>query len=222
MISLVMVSDIRLYREALGELLDDNNQIHVIGTAIDTESALQLIQQCTPEIVLLDMTMLESCNLIQQINPVSPNTKIVALAMAEDEDSILTCAKAGITGYVSRDASLEQLICTVQGVANGELYCPRKITASLFHKLKSLSDSVEVEAKTATEQPVESKISLLTQRERQIIQLITEGLSNKQIARQLMIEVSTVKNHVHNILSKMDVHSRMQLINIIQQQYSYE
>lgn len=224
MIHLAIVSDIRLYREALVELLNNNNHIHVSGTADSAESAIQLIRQVTPDVVLLDMTMLESSQLVGQIFPYSPDTQIVALAMPEEEDRILTCVQAGITGYLSREVSLEQLIDTVQGVAKGELRCPRRIVASLFHKLKTLpaSNSAEPSVNRGDDESVEAKMSSLTGRERQITQLIAEGLSNKQIARQLVIEISTVKNHVHNILTKMNLHSRVHLISAMQQQLSYE
>jgi len=216
MISVLIVSDIRLYREGLAEILDRDTSLSVSGIAHTINHVIKEICLNSPDVVLLDMTMIASCEVIDGIISSYPSTKLVALAVTEDEDTILACAKAGIAGYVSREASIEQLVNTVCGVVEGELYCPRRIAASLFHKLKSphnLSDT----SHTPTVQHSANKkmVTLLTQREKQIAEQLTNGLSNKQIARNLSIELSTVKNHVHNILVKMGVGSRMQAASML-------
>ena len=219
MIRLIIASDNRLYREALARLLADKGFIRVICTTQDAE--LTILETChnKPDVVLVDMTMSDSRKVIAQIIPSCPDTKVVALAMTEDGDNILACAKRGVAGYLTRCASFEQLITALSSVVSGELYCPKRISEILFHKINSLhisSDGCKDRENSLASKPG----VLLTQRENEIASLLTCGKSNKEIARELTIEVSTVKNHVHNILTKVGVRSRIQAVTILQQQLS--
>lgn len=216
-IRVFIVSDIRLYRGGLEEILDSNEFLCVVGAASEVEPAITEINRTSPDIVILDMTMIASCEVVGHIRASCPRQKIVALAVADDEQIILACAKAGISGYVSRDATIQQLINTIRGVSNGELYCPRKIAASLIHKLSSTTDKINEPTKKFDHRRHNSKMSLLTSREQQIASLIFEGFSNKQIANNLSIEISTVKNHVHKIITKFGVCSRTQVAKALYQ-----
>ncbi len=216
MISLVIVSDIRLYREGLEEILEREDILHVKGTAGNVEQAIGEIRKNSPDVVLIDMTMINSNKVVEYIASVYRHMKIIALAVTEDEDVIFSCAKAGIAGYLTRESSIKQLIDTICGVFEGELYCPRRIAARLLKKLKILSHHVETSDCEVIESPANSKNVVLTKREKQIASLLSKGLSNKEIARKLTIEVSTVKNHIHNILTKMDVHNRIQAVRQLQ------
>ena len=175
MIRLVIVSDIKLYREGLDEILDRKDSVRVVGTAYNVKKAIVKIQNSSPDVVLIDMTMIACSEIVGQIASSCPNTKIIALAVTEDEDIILACAKAGISGYVSREASIEQLVNTICGVIEGELYCPRRIAASLFHKLETIQRVSDTSVNVTPLQPEDSKISLLTQREKQIAKQLTNG-----------------------------------------------
>lgn len=219
MIRLVIVSDIKLYREGLAETLTSRESLCVRSSVSNEIQAIEEIQTNSPDVVLIDMTMVSCLESVSRIATACPTTKIIAIAVTDDEDTILACARAGMAGYVSRDASIEQLISTIHGVVNGELYCPRKLAAALFHKIESLHNNVVAEPNEEIDSSSSSdKLALLTQREQQVARYLTSGLSNKQIARTLSIEISTVKNHVHNILVKMGVGSRMQAANILFQQ----
>lgn len=211
MIRVVIVSDIKFYREGLDLILGREELISVVGTAHNVEHAVATIHKCSPDVVLIDMTILTCSEAVGYVASSCPGTKIIVLAVTEDEDTILACAKAGIAGYVSREASIEQLVNTVCGVVEGELYCPRKIAASLFNKVRHLSTSIDIDLMLPNENTDVTKLTSLTSRERQVASLVSEGLSNKEIARKLVIEVSTVKNHVHNILAKMGFHNRIQV-----------
>ena len=215
MIHVLIVSDIRVYREGLADILDRHASLSVRGTAKNTDLAIEEIKLNIPDVVILDMNMSSSCKVIESIASSSPVIKIVALSVTEDEDVILSCAKAGVVGYVSREASVEELINTVCAVVDGEIYCPRRIAARLFHKLKTPHSVNEDTQDLTLNQDDESKRALLTQREKQIADQMTNGLSNKQIARNLCIELSTVKNHVHNILVKMGVENRVQAARVL-------
>jgi two-component system, NarL family, nitrate/nitrite response regulator NarL len=191
-----IVADIRLYREGLARCLGENYD--VVGAASDGRDAVQGVSELRPELVLLDMAMLESAGTVRAIGELAPEVRVVALAVPETEGHVLACAEAGISGYVPREASLGDLVATIDSIASGEVVCSPRIVAGLFRRV----------ARLAAERPPDSPHTLLTNREAQIVALIDEGLSNKEIARRLFIEVATVKNHVHNILEKLQVHRR--------------
>ena len=141
----------------------------------------------------------------------------MALAVPEDEENIMECAEAGIAGYVAREASLDELIETVIGTQKGEFRCPQKIAACIYKAITRISH----DAKDQCLPPIvhhnrENLATVLTKREQQIYSLMADGQSNKQISHNLIIEVSTVKNHVHNILVKLDVKSRVQAVTLLQ------
>ena len=222
MINIIVVSDIKIYCEGLSQILSRIDSVEVAGSVDSREAAITLIDEGRPHVVLLDMTMTGSCKLAQDIVAISPDIKIVALAVAYDESNILKCAEAGITGYVPREASIDELIDAVVGAAKGECYCPPKIAACILKKVQHLALSAGRKVLTsANDLPHSGKYrqtpgSSLTRRERQIASLLSDGLSNKQIARDLCIEVSTVKNHVHNLLVKLEVKSRVQAVSLLQ------
>jgi DNA-binding NarL/FixJ family response regulator len=116
------------------------------------------------------------------------------------EDQVVACAEAGIAGYVDRDASLRDLVATVRSVARGELLCSPRIAARLMRRVAELADQPRPPQTPAH----------LTRREREVVALIDEGLSNKEIAQRLNIELPTVKHHVHNVIEKLGVRSRLQ------------
>ena len=215
MIRILIISDIRLYSEGLSEILGQLEGINVIGVASDLDSAILSIEKSAPDVVLQDMTMESSCRTVQYIITSCPDVKIVALAVPEDENNIFACAKAGITGYIAREASLDELLRAVQIAVKGELYCPQKFAASLMSKIRMQTASATRALKEKRKRS-DALFKTLTKREWQIAGLVADGFSNKQIARHLTIEVSTVKNHVHSILVKMGVDSRGQAAHLLQ------
>lgn len=195
-IRIFIVADIRLYRDGLARCLAE--KYDVVGTASDGREAVELALELRPQLVLMDMAMLESASTVRAIVELDSPVRVVALAVPETEGHVLACAEAGVSGYVSREASLGDLLATIDRVANGEAVCSPRIVASLFRRVATL----------AAERPPDSPRTMLTAREVEIVDLIDEGLSNKEIAARLFIEVATVKNHVHNILEKLQVHRR--------------
>jgi two-component system nitrate/nitrite response regulator NarL len=218
MIDIVITSDIRIYCEGLGQILARIENLNVIDIVDNSEAAIASISAQPPQVVLVDMTMAGSCVLVRQISLISPDMKIVALAVSYDESNIMRCAEAGVICYVPREASVRELGEAIVEAAKGECYCPPKIAACILKKMQNLTLSTKNKylPPARDTQWLESRPhnlqSRLTQRERQIARLLSEGLSNKQIARNLSIEVSTVKNHVHNVLVKLDVKSRSQAV----------
>ena len=216
MIDVILISDIKIYCEGLSQVLSNTESMNVIGAVNNIDAAITLIQNTPPDVVVQDMTMTGSCSLVQRISAISPSIKIIALAVPYDESNILMCAEAGITSYIPREASLDDLIATVTGAAKGECFCPPKIAALLFSKIQNLAQRAKETCLPDSSQEHDVHLTDLTRREKQILSLMADGLSNKQISKTLVIEVSTVKNHVHNILVKLDVQSRTQAVSLLQ------
>jgi DNA-binding NarL/FixJ family response regulator len=124
--------------------------------------------------------------------------RVVALGVTETEPEIIAFAEAGVSGYLTRDASIPELVATIEAVARNELICPPRITAALMHRVATL----------AVDRRVTTPSFPLSPRELEVVALIDAGLSNQEIAGKLYISLATVKNHVHNILEKLDVATR--------------
>ena len=194
---LLVVADIRLYRDGLAQVLNREQGITVVGTASDSDDALAQVRAIEPDVLLLDMGIpgsLATTRLIVE----SGSTRVIGLGVAEVEQDVIACAEAGVVGYVPRDASVADLIRSIWSVERGELLCSPRVAATLFRRAARRVSSGE------NGLPGRS----LTARELEIVQLLDGGLSNKEIARRVGIEVGTVKNHVHNILEKLNVRRR--------------
>jgi DNA-binding NarL/FixJ family response regulator len=198
MITVLIVGDIRLYRDGVASHLASFPQFLIVGTAAGHTGALRLVGERMPNVVLLDMAMPDSLETVRELTERAPNTRIVALAVPEDEGAVIACAEAGVASYVPRHGSLDDLVTAVEGAARDEGRVSPRIAASLFRRLSNL----------AAERGPGPRGAELTVREREIARLLDEGLTNKQIASRLCIEVATVKNHVHSILEKLGVQRR--------------
>jgi DNA-binding NarL/FixJ family response regulator len=146
------------------------------------------------------MATRDSLSAVRALRDRMPAILLVGFGVDEVEREILACAEAGLAGYVPCDASLDELVLRIESVCRGELLCTPKIAASLFRRLEA----------TTIASPASAQVLTLTSRERDVLILIDGGLSNKEIASRLNIEVSTVKNHVHHLLEKLKVTSRAQ------------
>ena len=198
MITVLIASDIRLYREGLAESLKKHATLDVVGTALRPDDAVRKCAELGPGIVLVDHAMAESLRTIRLIAESQPDTRAIVLGVLESEEQVMACAEAGAAGYVTREASLEELVMTIESAARGELRCSARIAATL---LRQVSRRASGWRDTPERSP-------LTARELEIVRLIEQGLSNKEIAGRLGIQVATVKNHVHNLLDKLRVRHR--------------
>jgi DNA-binding NarL/FixJ family response regulator len=197
-VDVLIVSDVCLYREGLKRILDEDGRLDVVGTAASKDEAVHKISTTKPDVVLVDMTMEDRCSIIRQVVEIAANTKVVALAVPKAVTEVIACVEAGVSGYVIRNSSLEELIQSIEAVARGELKCSPQIAGYLLQRFKAL----------AAERGKTSSLIGLTRRELRILELVEKGFPNKEIARALNIEVATVKNHVHSILQKLHVSSR--------------
>ena len=207
MTGVLVVSELRLLAEGLVRLLESKPGIRVIGVATRARERLRPFAREAPEIVLLDSAT-EDPSVVRDVLDAVPGCKVVVVGVSEMEDDVIVWAEAGVAGYVSREASLDELTQAVLGAARGEVPISPKMAATLLRRVAALA---AVHAPPAHD-------SRLTKRELEIVGLIDEGLSNKEIARRLCIELPTVKNHVHNILEKLQVNRRADAAALVKRQ----
>jgi len=200
MIRVVVISGVRLYREGLVTLLERTEGVSVLGSAADGPAAVSCIVTCQPDIALLDMAMPGGFGMLPALREAAPGIKVVGLGVDESEAGVLAAVEAGVAGYVLPYESLNDLILVIRGVARNEAILSPRIVASLMQRLVLL----------ASGSPEDSFARRLTMREHEIIALVAQGMSNKEIARRLVIQLPTVKNHVHNILNKLQLSRRGQ------------
>jgi two-component system nitrate/nitrite response regulator NarL len=194
---LFIVSDIRLLCDGLTLALSQLSAVNVLGCA-DLSISPAHLAEFDPDVLLLDIgssDALAACNRFRQT---LPRVRIVAIAVAEIEQDMIACAEAGISGFVSRQGTAQDVVAAVQSALRGELVCSPRMTALLLNSVAALS----------SRRGAPANVAALTEREQEIVSLVSEGLSNKEIARALRIQNATVKNHVHSILGKLHVRRR--------------
>jgi DNA-binding NarL/FixJ family response regulator len=195
---LLILGEVGLYREALAGSLGRDERFKVVAVVASVENVLEVLECVDADVVLVDTRMNEGTDAVRTLAVAAPQVKLVALAVPEVEGEVLAVAEAGASAYVTPDATMEDLALVVQGVERGEVLCSAGMAAGLFRRVASLARERGLD-------PIEEK---LTARELEVLRLIEEGLSNKQIATALSIELPTVKNHVHRILEKLHVQRR--------------
>jgi two-component system nitrate/nitrite response regulator NarL len=200
-IRLLVVGEVRLYREGLVHAFANEDAIEVVGTAVGGSDALVQIATLEPQLVLVDL-MQGGLELVQALGTSPTATPVLALAVRDSEEEVLACAEAGVAGYVTREASFEDLTAAVASVARGETIATPRMAAALLRRVADLAASRRREAEPAS----------LTAREREVMHLVDRGLTNKEIARALHIELPTVKNHIHHILDKLQVRCRSEAV----------
>jgi DNA-binding NarL/FixJ family response regulator len=203
MIHVLIAADIWLYREGLAHLLGQHGGFRVVGTSCDRSQTTARFRELRPDVVLLDLSTPESRAIIRDLGQLAPGVPVVAIAVANRVADVLSCIEAGVVGYVSRDGSLADLVTAVESAARGELRCSPALAGSLVRRFAALA--AERDARVS---PVDESAHL-TIREREIVRLLEDNLSNKEIAVRLGIEVATVKNHVHNLLEKLNLRRRV-------------
>ncbi|WP_310498223.1 response regulator transcription factor [Sandarakinorhabdus sp.] len=189
-----VISDVLLYRDGIASGLSNTTGIDVLGTA-GSADALARLAELHPDAVLIDVAATDALALARAMKVCRPGLPLVGFGITSEESS-LACAEAGLTGFVGRDGTLAELADTIRQALSGQVGCSPQLAAMLCQRLASLSGA----------RPAPP--SLLTTRERQIAALVSDGLSNKEIAQALRIGPATVKNHVHNILDKLHVPRR--------------
>lgn len=195
-LQVLVIAGVKACREALVAALNGCERIRAYGKSIGDEQICDEIEQSRPEVIVVDVSMTRGLETIALLRSKSLGIPVIAFGVQSDTMDILVCAEAGAAGYVLADASLDELVAAIDDVLSGRLACPPKIAFDLFRIVGTNRPSQRMEAAD------------FTPREQQVLQLLGNGQSNKEIARSLGIAVSTVKNHVHHILEKSDASSR--------------
>ena len=190
-----ILADVSVHRDGLREVLEREARIHVIGATATVQQSIAEIADLAPDVVLLDVAGEDRVAAITALVHAIPGVKVVACAVPETEHDVIPCAEAGVAACLPRETPLVDLVATIEHVASGESSASPRVAAMLLRHVATLA---------ATDSPE----AHLTAREEEVLVLIDVGLSNKQIAQRLSIELATVKNHVHNILEKLHVHRR--------------
>jgi DNA-binding NarL/FixJ family response regulator len=205
LIKLVVIAAVRLYREGLAALFAERRGFSVEATAVSREDGLARVRTSRPDVVLIALGRGAAAPLVREIVETAPAARVVMLGVSDDDPEVLPLAEAGVAGYVTTEASANEIVLVVESVARGEMPCSPRLAATLLQRVATL----------AQERRAPSVLASLTTRERQIAQMLGDGLSNKEIACGLQIEVATVKNHVHNILEKLNVTRRGEAAAIV-------
>ena len=204
-VSVVLIEDNRLLRDAIAQLLRAQPDIDVVATAATGETALQEPSARQAQVVLLDLGLKDedSWRLIRQLKQAIPDVRVIAMDLLPVQEDVVELVKAGVSGFILKDATPADFVATIRTVAGGANVLPPPLTGSLFSQIAQ-------RAVGRGKRDVMAAVRL-TRRERQVIELIGECLSNREIAEQLYIATYTVKSHVHNILEKLALHSRLQI-----------
>ena len=212
-IQIVVVDDHPLYREGVVKTLENEADISVCGQGDSGAQAYELVESLKPDIVLLDISMPDSgLKAAQKIAKTNPYVKIIMLTVSENDSDIMTALQAGARGYVLKGIGAPELISVIRTVATGGSYVTPSLAARVLVAMQTpAKESVEA-----------SLIESLTKREEQILRLVAEGKSNKEVGGQLEIQEKTVKHYMTNILQKMQVRNRVEAAIIAHDVWSKE
>jgi DNA-binding NarL/FixJ family response regulator len=202
MITVVIVDDNRLVREALAAMLDQLPDLRVIATGVADPAFLD---ETRPDVLLLDVGLGEedSLGLAAALTKQAPDAKIIVMDLLPMNDDIAQFVNAGVSGFVLTDATFDEFVATIRTVAAGGKVLPPRMTESLFSQIAMAAEA------RSRDQVLEDV--RMTRREQEVIELIGEGLSNKEIAQRLNIASHTVKSHVRNVMDKLALHTRLQI-----------
>jgi DNA-binding NarL/FixJ family response regulator len=203
MIRILLADDQSLFREALRMLISSQPDLEVVGEAANGAEAVKLADSFRPNVVLMDLQMpvMNGVAATRQLHSTQPDCHVIALTTFDGDEYIFDCLRAGAVGYLLKDAPSENLFAAIRAAARGESFLQPSVTTRVL-----------AEFTRHTDQPVASVtlVEPLSDREHEILRLIAKGSTNREIAEALFITEGTVKNHVTNILSKLDVRDRTQ------------
>lgn len=204
MVRIIILDKIHLAGEALALVLNNEHEMQVVSVVHNREEALQQLAVIECELLLVNAHLYEesALQLIEDVKQAYPNLKVIVLGLADSEAVIMRYIEAGASGYTLLQDPLEELRLRIQATFNQEAFVTPEVAAALMDRIANLSEILE-DVGVVPEQYEE-----LTEREREILDLIAAGLTNQAIAEQLFIEVGTVKNHIHSIFDKLNVSSR--------------
>jgi DNA-binding NarL/FixJ family response regulator len=203
MIRVVIAEDHNLVRQGICALLEQSDEVQVVGDAANGEEAIKLVEAHQPDVVILDLSMprLDGAQAAERILDMKLSTQIIILSMHADTTLVQQLLRRGVKGYLLKDAVTEELLLAIRAVSQGKMFLSPTISETVMTMLFSPSD-----------ESVRSMADLLTPREREVLQLVAEGHTNNSIADTLSISIKTVEKHRANVMSKMEVNDLASLI----------
>ncbi|HEX5988324.1 MAG TPA: response regulator transcription factor [Nocardioides sp.] len=203
-IRVAVVDDQELFRRGLTMLLGVEDDIEVVGEAGDGVAATELAATAVPDVILMDVRMpkrsgIEACVAIKDV---APTARIIMLTVSDEEADLYDAVKNGASGYLLKDSSIDEVAQAIRVVADGQSLISPSMAIKLLDEFKQMS-------RTDRQQVPSPR---LTDRELEVLKLVAQGLNNREIAKRLFISENTVKNHVRNILEKLQLHSRMEAV----------
>lgn len=221
-IRVLLADDHQLFRAGIAGLLERDPHITVVGQASNGQEAVALAQQIQPDVALLDIQMPVCTGLeaARQLLAQQPQLKIIMLTISDSDQDLFTAVKAGAQGYLLKGStSVHELVTAVRQVAVGEAIIAPNLVPHLLAEFAAMSQERTPETAVAPKEPVEARPEqVLSERELEVLHLVSEGLKNREIAGQLFISENTVRTHLRNILDKLHVQNRTQAATLFRQQ----
>jgi len=207
-VRVLIADDQALFRRGLFAVLSSEQGIEVVAEAEDGEEALAKAVELVPDVVLLDVRMprMDGIEAARRIKEAVPSTKLLMLTVSDEEDDLYDAIKAGANGYLLKEVSVEEVAGAIHAVARGQSLISPPMASKLLREFNAL-------ARQAAERE-QLPAPVLTPRELEVLKLVARGMSNKEVADHLFISENTVKNHVRNILEKLQIHSRMEAVMV--------
>ncbi len=204
-IRVLVIEDSRVVRDGLAALLNGQPDFKVVAGAETPDAALLQVRETKPHVVLVDAALGNhgSRGFVESVRKTAPETRVVVVDLLPVEEDVVEFVQAGATGFLPKHATIDDLVATVRSVAAGADAVPPTFTGAIFSYIAKRA--------VGRSAPAVSDAVRMSKREREVIDLIAEGLSNKEIALRLNIATDTVKSHVHNILEKLALHNRLQI-----------
>jgi DNA-binding NarL/FixJ family response regulator len=214
-IHILLIEDNRLLREGLTVMLKEQPDLKVVASSENNHAVTQA-RKSKPTVVLLDLGLhsQDSLRLLGLLKKSAPNARVIGMDLVPVQEELVQYVEAGVCGFVLKDANFDDLLQTIRSVAKDENVLPPPLTRSLFSQI------VEYTMRETKGNPFSSV--RITSREREVVSLIAEGLSNKEIAKRLHLATDTVKSHVHNILEKLALHTRLEIARFAHTDDSYK
>ena len=198
----LVVDDHDLFRTGLRNLLEEQG-VNVVGEAENGETAIRLASDLAPDVVIMDLNMpgAGGVETTRRLSSLAPLSRVVVLTISADDDDVMNAVMAGACGYLLKDSSIQELIAGIRAASEGESLISPQIAAKVLQRLRAQSKDADAAETIRAE---------LSDRELQVLKLIANGKDNAQIARELFISPKTVKNHISNILMKLQIDNRIQ------------
>lgn len=215
-IRIVLIDDHQLFREGVKRILAMESEFEIVADGEDGTQAVELVEQYHPDVILMDINMpnMNGVEATRELVTTYPNVKVLILSIHDDESYVTHVLKTGAAGYLLKEMDADALIEAVKVVASGGAYIHPKVTHNLIKEYRRLATEDDKYEESIGYREVEYRkpLHILTRRECEVLQLMTDGQSNRAIGESLYISEKTVKNHVSNILQKMNVNDRTQAV----------